>query len=39
MHNSHSDGKTTKMMAAYIKKKPSKSKKKATKKSKGKGGY
>ncbi len=38
MHNSHSDGKTTKMMAAYIKKKPSKIKK-ATKKSKGKGGY
>jgi len=38
MHNSHSDGKTVKMMAAYIKKKPSKSKKK-TKKSKEKGGY
>ena len=38
MHNSHSDGKTTKMMAAYIKKKPSKIKKK-TKKSKVKGGY
>ena len=38
MHNSNSDSKTVKMMAAYIKKKPSKTKKK-TKKSKVKGGY
>ena len=38
MHNSHSDSKTTKMMAAYIKPTKNKNKKK-TKKSKVKGGY
>ena len=41
MHNSHSDSKTTKMMAAYIKEKPTKNKKKTkkTKNTKEKGGY